>query len=148
MAPPVPLLEFYSHVYKLSDDEIDLLKKWSTQALPLCLACPGPGPCDLPALETVEISIVSDVTIAEIHDQFLNDPTVTDVITFQHGELLISYDTARREASLYDQTTLEELFVYVVHGLLHLNGHLDKEASEHAEMHRIQNGICSSVLKG
>ena len=69
-----------------------------------------------------------------------------DTITFQHGELLVSIDTAEATVSSLGHSPIEELFLYVVHGLLHLNGHLDKEEKDRIEMHRIQNRIWSSVL--
>ena len=62
------------------------------------------------------------------------------------GELLIIFDTARTIAEDLAHSTLEELFLYIVHGLLHLNGHLDKEEPDRITMHRIQNRIWSTVL--
>lgn len=139
-------LELFSHVEDVSEADCEQLEKWTHQALPECLANPGPGSCDLLSLETVEISIVSDEAIAEVHRQFLNDPTPTDVITFQHGELIISSETAKAIVATQSHTVLEELFLYIVHGLLHLNGHLDKEEADHKEMHRIQDKIWATVL--
>ncbi|MDF1753192.1 MAG: rRNA maturation RNase YbeY [Verrucomicrobiales bacterium] len=141
-----PSLEFYNHVEALSDQDCARLSQWSKLALPACLEHPGPGSCDLPELDEIEISIVSDETIGEIHDQFMDDPSPTDVITFQHGEIMISHDTAHNTAAGMEHSTLEELFLYVVHGLLHLNGHLDAEESDRKEMHRIQDEIWCQVL--
>lgn len=141
-----PDLEFYSHVDSVSEADCEQLKQWSLAAMPDCRANPGPGSCDLLELDVVEISIVSDETIGEVHGQFMDDPTATDVITFQHGELLISFDTACSVADTHDHSPLEELFLYIVHGLLHLNGHLDKEEQERIAMHKIQDEIWSRVL--
>ncbi len=41
------------------------------------------------------------------------------------GELVVSYETATREASLHGWTPQAELLLYVVHGLLHLCGYDD-----------------------
>ena len=124
----VPNLQFYNHVAELSDVELQQLVSWAEQALPGCLENPAPeGTQNLPALGEVEISIVSDEIIGQVHDEFFNDPDPTDVITFQHGEILVSYDTAKLSAQEYLHSSLKELFLYVVHGLLHLNGHLDHE---------------------
>ena len=67
------------------------------------LALPeGPVPV-LSGLDEVEISVVSDDVIRDVHARFLNDPTATDVITFPHGdgigEIIVSFDTAIRQAS-------------------------------------------------
>jgi len=144
----VPSLEIFSHVEEVSPEECDQLLAWSEKALPLCLSYPGSGSRDLPELGGVEISIVSDGVIAEVHGQFLDDPTPTDVITFQHGELLVSHDTAKSVVQGHQHSALEELFLYIVHGLLHLNGHLDHEADLMTAMHEIQDRIWGEVLQG
>jgi probable rRNA maturation factor len=72
---------------------------------------------------------VDDPTIADVHGRFLDDPTATDVITFPHGdglgEIIVSYDTALRQADQFGEPWLRELFRYMIHGLLHLHGYLD-----------------------
>ena len=75
------------------DDEVV-----AADALALCLASRGPGDAPLGELGEIEVSLVSDEDIARVHGEFMDDPTPTDVITFQHGEILVSLDTARREA--------------------------------------------------
>ena len=138
---PFPSIEIYRHVDFISEAECERLKVWTLGSLPKCLNAPGPGNCDLPALQEIEISVVSDETIAAVHSEFLDDPTPTDVITFPHGEILISYDTAFRFAGEQGHSVLDELFLYIVHGLLHLNGHLDHDLPQRVEMHRIQDQI-------
>jgi len=139
-------IEMYCHVEEVSEAESDQLEQWALQALPDILSSPGHGTRDLETLKKVEISIVSDETISEVHEEFLRDPSPTDVITFQHGEILVSYDTAKSAAASHSHSALDELFLYVIHGLLHLNGHLDHETTEHDEMHCVQNRIWARVL--
>ncbi len=74
-----------------------------TEAMPALLkellALP-PGPEHvLSTLESVEIAIVDDATIARVHGQYLNDPTATDVITFPYGEILVSCETELKYAA-------------------------------------------------
>lgn len=145
MGPPE--VEIYLHVAGISDEEVTELESWVALALPHCLSHPGSGERDLPSLGSVEISIVDDEEIARIHADFLDDPTPTDVITFQHGELIVSADTAERMAREHGHSTVEELFLYMVHGLLHLNGHLDAEEEERASMHQIQDRIWQQTLR-
>ena len=52
-------------------------------------------------------------------------PGPTDVITFEHGEIIVSATTAERQARREDETLDRELARYIIHGVLHLNGHLD-----------------------
>lgn len=142
-------LEIYSHIDKLSQEDIKRLLGLADRALPECLGCPSAsGSIDLPNLKEVEISIVDDTTITGVHADFMDDPTPTDVITFQHGEILISYDTAKSASANEEHSTLEELFLYIVHGLLHLNGHLDADPIERRVMHKVQNRIWREALEG
>ena len=139
-------IHVYPNVSAVSFEDCDNLKYFSLKALPLCLQNPGPGECVLADLEEIEISLISDMAIAEIHRQFLNDPDPTDVITFHHGEILVSYDTAKRNAPEVGNKTMDELFLYIVHGLLHLNGHLDGDSASRTRMETIQNEIWEEVL--
>ena len=65
----------------------------------------------------------------------------TDVITFQHGEIVISADTARRQARQFGTSLLHELQLYLVHGLLHLRGFDDRRPGEAKRMARRQERI-------
>jgi len=84
--------------------------------------------------EEIGIVLVSDQRIAALHDEFMSDPTPTDVITFLHGEIVISAETARREA-------------YAVHGLLHLAGWSDLDTTAAAEMRSVQEKILRRALR-
>lgn len=105
-------------------------------------------PVDVPlaTLDCIEMNLVDDVTIAELHEKFMQDPTTTDVITFQHGEVFISYDTAVREATDRGIPLEEELFRYHLHGLLHLAGLDDLTQDEAEEMHKIQEELIQAVM--
>jgi len=92
-----------------------------------------------------ELSIVflGDKAIARIHADFLDDPTVTDVITFvgeDHpvapfaGEVCINVDQARRAAKEHGTTLEQELRLYLAHGWLHLAGLFDGTKAQAAEM--------------
>ncbi|HKP94049.1 MAG TPA: rRNA maturation RNase YbeY [Chthoniobacterales bacterium] len=96
-------------------------------------------------LRQIEVVLVSDRQIPEIHKRFLDDATPTDVITFHHGEILVSVETARRQARGYRTSLEHELRLYIVHGLLHLHGYSDKTAAGAAEMKRLQERIVAQV---
>src|SRR5436190_14746033 len=96
-------------------------------------------------LEIIEISFVSDEAIAKVHGEFMGDPTPTDVITFQHGEIIISLDTAKRQAAENGELYEREVLRYMVHGLLHLAGWDDREETERVEMHRVQETILKQM---
>lgn len=149
----MPELEFFDHVEgALSDAGLQQLADGAKRALPLCLAnanmvATGSESARAPLgrLQLVEISVISDQAIAAVHGDFMDDPTPTDVITFHHGEILVSLDTARARAKELQEPVLRELLLYVIHGLLHLNGHDDREPADRERMHRIQDKILDEV---
>ena len=67
-------------------------------------------------LDEVEVSFVDDETIADLHLQYMQIPGPTDVITFAHGEIHISVETAKAQASEYANDFERELMLYIVHG--------------------------------
>jgi probable rRNA maturation factor len=141
---PQPALELYNH----QETHAVLLEGWEEQArraLPAIMAAAKPHHAPIQQLETVEFSLVSDEAIAKVHGEFMGDPTPTDVITFQHGEIIISLDTAKRQAAENDEPYEREVLRYMVHGLLHLAGWDDREEAERLEMHRVQETILKQL---
>jgi probable rRNA maturation factor len=123
------------------------LRKAVARALPLCKAHAKGDEPPLLSLTEIEASIVSDKVIGQVHADFLGDPTPTDVITFHHGEILVSADTAAREGPNHGLTFDEELLLYLIHGLMHLGGWDDHEPEEAAEMKRLQEGVWGRVKR-
>jgi probable rRNA maturation factor len=125
------------------------LKKLAITALPHCQAQAKHADAPLLHLEDIEITLVSDADIARVHGEFLDDPTPTDVITFHHGEILISADTAAAVAPEHGHSLDQELALYLIHGLLHLGGWEDEADDEAAAMAVAQQNIlqhCLSIL--
>jgi len=100
-------------------------------------------PLDLP--EEIEVVLVSDARIADIHREFLSVDGPTDVITFRHGEIVISVETAERQAERFSTSFSRELRLYIVHGLLHLAGLDDLTDRGFDEMAKIQQQIVDEV---
>lgn len=96
----------------------------------------------------ITIVLVSDRRMARLHDEFLGDPTPTDVITFLHGEVVLSAETARREARERGIPTELEVARYAVHGLLHLAGWTDDRPDAAAEMRVMQEKILRQAARG
>lgn len=93
-------------------------------------AAKGPGGLVPPG--ELSIAFVTDPAIARLHADYLDDPTATDVITFEGtpeaglaGEICVSVDTAAAYAAARGLPFAEELLRYVVHGWLHLAGYDD-----------------------
>lgn len=125
--------------------DIAAIERRASAAVPLCSRSVGGGTAVLPGVPEVEIALVSDRVIARVHRRFLNVPGATDVITFAHGELVVSAATAARQARELGEIVEREVVRYIVHGLLHLNGHEDADAADAAAMWRVQERIVAEV---
>ena len=134
-----PRLGLYDRQGQVNLD-IDYVGEAVKRAIPLCVE-QAVNESPLLGLEQLEVSVVSEPEISEVHGRFLNDPTATDVITFDHGEIIVSADMAQEKASGLGHSTEAELLLYVIHGLLHLGGYNDKSESEFEEMSQIQERI-------
>ncbi len=101
----------------------------------------------LASLAEIEATIVSDRQIARVHGQFFADPTPTDVITFQHGEILIGAETVAENAARYGHSPDHEAALCVIHGLLHLAGWDDLTARDAKQMAKLQEQIFKTARK-
>lgn len=81
----------------------------------------------------IEVSIVKDPAIQQLNHKFLQKNQPTDVLSFENpdftgnnnlplGSLVISADTAAKQATEAGITLQEELEMLAGHGLLHLLG--------------------------
>jgi probable rRNA maturation factor len=91
--------------------------------------------------EEINVIFVSDARIAAIHRQYMSVEGPTDVITFGHGEIVISVETAERQAKTFASSFEHELRLYCVHGLLHLAGFDDLTDVEFKRMAELQERI-------
>jgi probable rRNA maturation factor len=122
----------------------------------------------------INVALVSDDIIAELNERHLSHSGPTDVLAFDlgrersgdedaascprpvrgaadrvthavDGELVLSVETARREASLRSHRTDAELALYAVHGVLHLLGYDDADSDNAARMHELEDQILCDV---
>jgi len=112
----------------------------------------------------VALALVDDPTMAELNERHLQHAGSTDVLTFDlrnrpgasidddsweiDGEVVISSDTARREAAVRDHEIEAELALYAVHGTLHLLGYTDTEPEASEAMHKMEDEILGSIGLG
>ena len=114
-------------------------------ALPMCLDKPRKKGVILPA--EVEITLLGEEAIAKVHGEFLDDPTPTDVITFEHGEILIGVPIAAANARKFRHPADHEVALCAIHGLLHLLGYDDLTEKEKVIMHARQEEILEEALR-
>ena len=93
--------------------------------------------------EPIEVSIglISDGEIQELNSQWRGKAQATDVLSFSQfemplpdwaptlGDVVISVETAQRQARQQGHSLSDELVVLLTHGMLHLLGH-DHETPE------------------
>jgi probable rRNA maturation factor len=84
--------------------------------------------------------------MARLHGEFLNDATTTDVITFEHGELLIGVEVAARQAGEFGSLADREIALYGIHGMLHLAGFDDRSSTDAKEMAVRQEEVLSECF--
>ena len=126
--------------------DVKRLRRFAEISLTECVRHSGDARFALKKFPLVEVAVVSDVVIARVHRQFMDVPGATDVITFDHGEIVLSADTAERCAAEHGHGVTEELGLYIIHGLLHLNGHDDIAPRDRSKMHRVQDRIWRRIL--
>jgi probable rRNA maturation factor len=124
------------------------LQNFTTKALRKALELNKKKKTNLRKLHEVFVCLISDPRMASLHRKFMRQTGPTDVLTFQHGEIFISVDTARRNARSFRNSLERELCLYIVHGLLHLHGFDDQTQAGARQMERIQEKILSDCSGG
>ena len=140
----IPKITLRNLQRKVPVDVVDL-EKFARTALSICLRLPRKTTSNLKKLPGISVLIVSDRKIASLHRQFMNESGPTDVITFQHGEIFIGAESARRNARRYGNALARELRLYVIHGLLHLHGFDDRNSASARKMEVTQRKILGEV---
>ena len=126
------------------DIDLTALKNFARRALDRCLSLPKKKSM-LSSLARVDVLLISDRRIASLHLRFQKTAGPTDVITFHHGEIFISAQTAQRFAAELGTSTRCEIELYLLHGLLHLHGFNDKTAAERRRMNAIQDKMMRAL---
>ncbi|MBX2872030.1 MAG: rRNA maturation RNase YbeY [Saprospiraceae bacterium] len=88
-------------------------------------------------LQQLNYIFCSDAALLKVNLEYLDHDTYTDIITFPYastpnieGDIFISIDRIRDNASKFDQPFNKELMRVMIHGVLHLCGYGDKSEDE------------------
>ena len=138
-----PKIEVRNLQRKIPVDVVDL-QKFAQKAAQLCFRMPTKKKTNLDELREASVLFVSDRRMASLHRRFMNESGPTDVMTFQHGEIVISADTAFRNARRFGNPLNRELRLYIVHGLLHLHGFDDRDEASARKMRTAEEKILSN----
>jgi probable rRNA maturation factor len=121
------------------------LSAFADAALCVCRATEAPAMHVLDDFEEITVALVSDRRISELHKRFMNIAGATDVLTFDHGEIVVSVETAERNAKEYQSSTEAEIRLYIVHGMLHLIGFDDTTPAAARVMAQTQERVVAEA---
>lgn len=98
--------------------------------------------------DELNLYFVSKDEIGEIHEEYFDDPSPTDCITFPLdgpeesyrvlGDIFICPTVAMEYAKKRDLDPLQECSLYVIHGMLHLFGYDDIKESDRKLMKKAE----------
>lgn len=96
--------------------------------------------------------VVDDAEMHRINREQLGHDYPTDVITFPLetepmllADLVVSADTARREAAARGHSAYHELVLYAVHGVMHLLGFDDHSPADRRRMRRAERAALAAL---
>jgi probable rRNA maturation factor len=99
------------------------------------------------------ICFVDDRKIRRLNLKYLGKDSATDVLAFDESlnadtfcaDVVISTDTAAAASAIFGTSPSYEVYLYVVHGILHLIGYDDATAGQRKAMERESVRILSSL---
>lgn len=116
---------------------------------------------------SISVSLVDDARIRELNKQHRGKDKPTDVLSFpliestltgettdtaepaiderMIGDIVISVETARRQAADYDANLQDEIDRLLIHGVLHIMGHDHEEADERARMESEERRLADAI---
>jgi probable rRNA maturation factor len=106
----------------------------------------------------LSLSLVNDDAIRALNREYRGRDAATDVLSFPLGEtskssvretllgdVVISIDTARRQAEQYDASLQREIYRLLIHGILHLKGHDHQEVAQRRAMRREERRLADAI---
>ena len=108
----------------------------------------------------VNVSLVDDDYMTELHIKWMDEPGTTDVLSFPMdmpetpgeavtlGDIVISPVVAADQAKAQGHSIEHEIYILAVHGLLHIIGHDHADKAEEKVMFDLQEKIVRDWQKG
>jgi probable rRNA maturation factor len=99
------------------------------------------------SIQNINYIFCSDRYLLKLNKRFLNHNYFTDIITFNNStqkkklvaDIYISIDRVKANAKKLDISFNEELHRMLIHGMLHLLGHDDKDEKKRSEMKKAED---------
>jgi probable rRNA maturation factor len=113
----------------------------------------------------LSVLLVDVDTMSGLHEQWMDEPGPTDVLSFPMdelrpgregepsppgllGDVVLCPDVAARQAVAAGHSSVEELLLLTTHGILHLLGYDHAEPEEEKEMFGLQRQLLLTFLSG
>jgi probable rRNA maturation factor len=108
----------------------------------------------------LSVVVTGDEQIRELNREFAGEDDATDVLSFslregeafvapddtdRLGEVIVSFETAERQADKADQHVEDEIAHLLVHGVLHLLGYDHAEPTDETKMRAREQSILSEL---
>lgn len=99
----------------------------------------------------VSVVFVPPRTMKQLNKSYRGKDYVTDVLSFSlgddplFGELVLSYDQAKKQAAEQKHSVRDELVFLIVHGILHLFGYDHERPSDARVMFPIQERLLKKL---
>jgi probable rRNA maturation factor len=106
----------------------------------------------------LSLSLVNDSAIRALNREYRGRDAATDVLSFPLdetpngevpetllGDVVISVETARRQAADYDASLQREIYRLLIHGLLHLKGHDHEQLAQRRSMRREERRLAEAI---
>src|SRR5665213_113738 len=102
---------------------------------------------------TIGCRLVDDAEIRELNEEYAGHDYATDVLSFSYiedgqevaegelGDIVISLETAKRQAAEAKTALGDELGTLVLHGILHIFGFDHAEAADRDQMDALQSEV-------
>lgn len=132
----IDMVRFFTEDVKFDFKQRLLTKKWLKVV----------AGSEIRKIGDINIIFCSDNYILDVNMKYLQHDYFTDIITFDYcegdylsGDLFISIDSVRENASFYGTEFTDELNRVIVHGVLHLIGYDDHTDKDIAQMRSKEN---------
>jgi len=105
----------------------------------------------------LSLSLVDDEAIRSLNHRYRGRDAATDVLGFGVeedapaagerllGDVVISVETAKRQAADYGAPLQDEIYRLLIHGLLHLKGHDHAQVGERRRMRREERRLAETI---
>ncbi|MCM8795409.1 MAG: rRNA maturation RNase YbeY [Candidatus Omnitrophica bacterium] len=102
----------------------------------------------------ITILFVDDKQIREFNLFYRGEDYPTDVLSFDNSldkkylcvDIIISTETALRNARIFKVTSASELYRYIIHGLLHIFGYNDNDRKSKLCMQKEEDFLLRSLI--